>query len=133
MQDQVKANLRTTIAEISNLPKPPPIDPMTHLLDLLRIFADNFQRAVEGGPNEECLIQDISKVFEEFRINIKSTAPNFRPFPDPGSVLVPFHNSMDDTKEPGFSTVSLQFLNDIRGHIQRSDQPFSFQPSLTVF
>ncbi|KAF9455948.1 P-loop containing nucleoside triphosphate hydrolase protein [Collybia nuda] len=121
MQAQIQATLGETSLAIDKLPKPAPIDPTAYLLNLLRIFGDNYQRAVEGGVNGGLFIQDIGKVFENFRNDMKATSPEFCPFPNANFAFTSFHNSLDDKREIlPFSLKSRYYLEDIRQHIQKT-------------
>lgn len=120
MQARVQATLKETASAMSKLPEPAPKDPMAYTLNLLRDFSDNYRWATEGGPKEGHLIQNITKAFEEFKINIKSTAPYFCPFPSSASGATVFNNSLDDDEVTGQTRPPRQYLKDLRAHIQRS-------------
>src|SRR5260221_12446956 len=76
------------------LPKKPSDEPQAEVSFLLHEFATDVARHVEGvptcslvpfsslssGENVRGLIQSINAAQENFRISIRVTAPNFRPF-----------------------------------------------------
>ena len=79
--------------DLGRLPKKPSDDPRSEISTLLHKFTSDLGRHVEGLPQvigtfdfsgdskfEKGFIQSINAAQEVFRIEIRSTAPNFQPF-----------------------------------------------------
>lgn len=84
----------TTRNALLQLPKKPSDEPQAEIYFLLHQFTTDVARHVEGiptcsvvpfsslssGDNAKGLIQSMNTAQESFRISIRITAPNFRPF-----------------------------------------------------
>jgi len=93
IQDELEKSLMITRDALLQLPKKPSDEPQAEISSLLHEFTSNVARHVEGVPtgdlapfsgsngrNAKGLIQSINAAQEKFRISIRVTAPNFRPF-----------------------------------------------------
>jgi len=47
---------------------------------MLHIFTNDISKHVEGIPDEDGLLQSVRPAQERFRLEIRKTAPNFRPY-----------------------------------------------------
>jgi len=56
------------------------------MLRLISEFVRSVERLVAGSPGKDGLIQTLRKPREEFKGNIRQTAPDFRPFERPRDV-----------------------------------------------
>ncbi|KAF8145482.1 P-loop containing nucleoside triphosphate hydrolase protein [Mycena galopus ATCC 62051] len=80
IQVELETALQQTRASIQRLPKPPSDDAILEVTTLVHSFIRELDRMIEGVPHAEGLIQTIRPAQEEFRRNIRRTAPDFRPF-----------------------------------------------------
>ena len=71
--------VRKTEESIKGLPKAPSEDPLSEIMNLLGLFVRDLERHLEGTPEEGGLLQRIRPSQEQFRREIKATAPDFRP------------------------------------------------------
>jgi len=81
--------------ELSALPEPITTDPVTHMLHLVKTFSHDVDRYVQGGRAAERLIHQNKKAYEVFKDAIRSTAPNFQPYP----TAVVYENGVENSKE----------------------------------
>jgi hypothetical protein len=72
--------VRKTEDSIKSLPKAPSEDPLSEIMNLLGLFVRNLEHHLEGTPEEGGLLQRIRSSQEQFRGEIKATAPDFRPY-----------------------------------------------------
>ncbi|KAJ7027364.1 P-loop containing nucleoside triphosphate hydrolase protein [Mycena alexandri] len=83
---QIQIELENTIQKtrdgLHHLPKPPSGDPIGEVAGLLHVFIGELDKILEGIPHDEGLLQIIRPAQERFRREIRSTAPDFRPFED---------------------------------------------------
>ncbi|KAJ7281014.1 P-loop containing nucleoside triphosphate hydrolase protein [Mycena rebaudengoi] len=77
---ELETALQQTRASIQRLPKPPSNDAILEVMTLVHSFIRELDQMVEGVPHVDGLIQTIRPAQEEFRRNIRRTAPDFRPF-----------------------------------------------------
>jgi hypothetical protein len=94
IHEELDKSLMRTRDALLQLPKQPSDDPRGEISTLLHEFTRDVARHVEGVPigsiipssdhssggNRKGLIQSINAAQERFRISIRVTAPNFRPF-----------------------------------------------------
>ena len=79
---------------------------MEEMFRLIGLFAGSLQDLVRGTPESDGLIQTLREPREEFKGNIRQTAPDFRPFERPknGSampLLPPPHFLSNEEPESG--------------------------------
>lgn len=79
LQEELQELLRKTDDALRALPKPPSIDPLTEILNVISEFARDIAKHVDGLPNRNGLLQAIRPAQETFRQTIRKTAPDFRP------------------------------------------------------
>ncbi|KAF8959975.1 P-loop containing nucleoside triphosphate hydrolase protein [Flammula alnicola] len=88
IQDELEKSIIATRALLGQLPREPSSDPRSEISALLHTFTSDLARHVEGVPDDADsafgagigLIQAIRPAQERFRVSIRETAPNFRPF-----------------------------------------------------
>ncbi|KAJ7331028.1 hypothetical protein DFH08DRAFT_1022202 [Mycena albidolilacea] len=80
IQIELETALQQTRASIQLLPKPPSDDAILEVTTLVHSFIRELDQMIEGVPHADGLIQTIRPAQEEFRRNIRRTAPDFRPF-----------------------------------------------------
>ena len=79
LQEELQELLRKTDDALRALPKPPSIDPLTEILNVISEFARDIAKHVDGLPNRNGLLQAIRPAQETFKQTIRKTAPDFRP------------------------------------------------------
>lgn len=77
---ELETALQQTRASIQRLPKPPSDDAILEVMTMVHSFTRELDQMIEGVPHVDGLIQTIRPAQEEFRRNIRRTAPDFRPF-----------------------------------------------------
>ncbi|PPR05458.1 hypothetical protein CVT24_008227 [Panaeolus cyanescens] len=88
IQEELDNAIIRTQGLIAKLPREPASDPRSAICTLLHEFTNDLARHVEGVPDDPDsddasgfgLIQTIRPSQERFRLAIRQTAPNFRPF-----------------------------------------------------
>ena len=83
LQGEVDRLLEQAELEISRLPIQPTSEPMEEMFRLIGLFTGSLQHLVHGTPESDGLMQTLRKSREEFKGNIRQTAPDFRPFERP--------------------------------------------------
>ncbi|KAI0078419.1 hypothetical protein K474DRAFT_1744981 [Panus rudis PR-1116 ss-1] len=113
---------------LARLPPPPPDNPAAKLLNLVTEFAHDIEHLVRGDENFEALIQNCRPAYHTLQIDIRSTAPNFRPFTD-ADEEDKFKDSLeervteDEDQELTMSSIRETapiYLGEVRRHIERS-------------
>jgi hypothetical protein len=79
IQEELQASLRRTEAMIRQLPKPPSADPFSEILGVLHVFIRDLEKHLEGTPKDG-LMQSVRPAHQKFKMAIRSTAPDFRPY-----------------------------------------------------
>ncbi|PBK61230.1 hypothetical protein ARMSODRAFT_1089911 [Armillaria solidipes] len=80
IQKEVDAAIQDTSQKISALPKAPSSNPLHEISALLHSFTVDLASHIQGIPDEDGIIQTIRPEQEKFQREIRSTAPDFRPF-----------------------------------------------------
>ncbi|ESK87720.1 hypothetical protein Moror_1821 [Moniliophthora roreri MCA 2997] len=80
IQTELENAIQRVRALLRELPKEPSKDPQTEISSMIHAFAAAVGRHVEGTPNELGLLQVIRPFQENFRKDIRNTAPKFLPF-----------------------------------------------------
>jgi hypothetical protein len=86
LQGELDRLLEQVDDDISRLPDPPSSEPMVEIMQRIGIFVRSIEHIVAGAPDENGLIQALLRPREEFKIGIRQTAPDFRPFEQPRDV-----------------------------------------------
>uniref|UniRef100_A0A0W0FU61 P-loop containing nucleoside triphosphate hydrolase protein n=1 Tax=Moniliophthora roreri TaxID=221103 RepID=A0A0W0FU61_MONRR len=81
---EIQGELENAILEVRNslqaLPKEPSNDPVRDITNMIYNFVDDVKKHMEGVPTRDGLLQNIRPHQERFRLAIRNTAPNFKPF-----------------------------------------------------
>ncbi|KAF5354814.1 hypothetical protein D9756_005633 [Leucocoprinus leucothites] len=80
IQDELEKSIYTTRELLRKLPRAPSQQPMNEVATLLHEFVAGLTRHITGVPDKQGLIQSIRPAQEQFRQEIRSTAPQFRPY-----------------------------------------------------
>ncbi|KAH9007591.1 P-loop containing nucleoside triphosphate hydrolase protein [Lactarius deliciosus] len=79
LQEELDRLLEQTQQEIGQLPSPPSSEPVSEILKMINVFVQSIQRLVEGVPDEDGLLQTLREPRDEFKGEIRRTAPYFLP------------------------------------------------------
>jgi hypothetical protein len=79
-QEELEKATSDTRYRLQTLPSEPSRDPQTEISSLLHGFITDLVKLVEGVPSKEGLLQSIRPAQEDFRLEIRGTAPEFLPF-----------------------------------------------------
>ncbi|KZT65429.1 hypothetical protein DAEQUDRAFT_814318 [Daedalea quercina L-15889] len=77
---KIQEMLRTTESQLSDLPNEPSKDPVGEVYNIISKFCTALNRYVEGTPGADGLLQAIRPQQQEFKDEIRRTAPDFRPY-----------------------------------------------------
>ncbi|OBZ73062.1 Interferon-induced GTP-binding protein Mx2 [Grifola frondosa] len=78
----VRQRLAECKAELRKLPEPAAGDAATEILHRVIAFCDDLQDAVCGRGEDKTFVHRSRATYEQFKVAIRKTAPNFRPFED---------------------------------------------------
>jgi hypothetical protein len=80
IHEELETNIQNIRAELQKLPKPPSTNSLSDISTLIHNFGVNLSRHLEGTPDANGLLQSIRPATKQFRWEIRSTAPEFRPY-----------------------------------------------------
>lgn len=80
ISNELQNLLKQTDNRLRKLPKPPPENPVTEIIELVSGFSRKLSTYVEGTPDKLGIHQAIRPLHTKFRDAIKDTAPDFRPY-----------------------------------------------------
>lgn len=80
LADELQNLLKQTQDHLQKLPKPPPENPITEIIELVSGFSRSLSTYVDGTPDERGIHQTIRPLLNRFSKAIKGTAPDFRPY-----------------------------------------------------
>ncbi|EEB90813.1 hypothetical protein MPER_10934, partial [Moniliophthora perniciosa FA553] len=80
IQDELEKAILEVRKSLQALPKEPSQDPVRDITNLIYNFVDDVKKHMEGVPTEDGLLQTIRPHQERFRLAIRNTTPNFKPF-----------------------------------------------------
>ena len=83
LQDELDKLLIQVNDDISILPNPPSPEPVVEIMKLIGAFVRSIEQIVAGFPNDNGLIQALRGPREQFKKDIRRTAPDFRPLERP--------------------------------------------------
>jgi hypothetical protein len=83
LQGELDRLLEQTNHDISRLPNPPSPEPLAEIMRLIGAFVRDIEHLVTGSPDNNGLIQSLRGPRNEFKKEIRQTAPDFRPFEHP--------------------------------------------------
>lgn len=69
-----------TLEALKKLPPPVSDNPSADLLRMVTAFSNDFRNYINGISDFADLIQKCKPAYEEFRVSIKQTMPDFRPY-----------------------------------------------------
>jgi vacuolar protein sorting-associated protein 1 len=87
-------------AELELLPKPPSQNPVVELLELVTGFCTELREAVFGKHDDKSLVHNNRANYGIFKVAIRATAPDFRPFEDYTQYRRPESPLPEDEEEP---------------------------------
>lgn len=79
LQEELDRLLEQVNDDISGLPDPPSSEPMVEIMKRIGIFVRSIEHIVVGAPDENGLIQALLRPREQFKREIRQTAPAFLP------------------------------------------------------
>ena len=79
LQEELDRLLEQVNDDISGLPDPPSSEPMVEIMKRIGTFARSIEHIVVGAPDENGLIQALLRPREQFKREIRQTAPAFLP------------------------------------------------------
>ncbi|KAF9078476.1 P-loop containing nucleoside triphosphate hydrolase protein [Rhodocollybia butyracea] len=80
IHEELETNIQRIRTELQKLPKPPSTNPLSDISALIHSFGVDLSRHLEGTPDASGLLQSIRPATKQFRWEIRSTAPEFRPY-----------------------------------------------------
>ncbi|KAJ7886796.1 P-loop containing nucleoside triphosphate hydrolase protein [Mycena olivaceomarginata] len=96
IQIELENTIQKTRAGLQQLPKPPSSDPVGEVVSMLHQFIAELNNIIEGVYHPEGLLQGIRPAQEQFRREIRHTAPDFRPFEEPVEFLTAYVEPFPD-------------------------------------
>ncbi|KAJ6578487.1 P-loop containing nucleoside triphosphate hydrolase protein [Mycena capillaripes] len=96
IQIELENTIQNTRAGLQQLPKPPSSDPVGEVASLLHQFIGELNNIIEGVYHAGGLLQTIRPAQEQFRREIRQTAPDFRPFEEPAEFLMAYVEPFPD-------------------------------------
>ena len=87
LQGELDRLLEQVDDDISDLPDPPSSEPMVEIMKRINIFVRSIEHIVAGAPDKKGLIQALSMPREQFKRQIRQTAPAFLPLEQPRGVI----------------------------------------------
>jgi hypothetical protein len=97
LQDELDRLLNQLNDDISHLPNPPTDEPEVEMMKLIGAFVRSIEHSVAGTPDGDGLIQALRRPREQFKREIRQTAPDFRPLEKPKDI-----NTAPGFPEPRF-------------------------------
>jgi hypothetical protein len=97
-----------THASLDKLPPRMPDNPLAEMLKIITSFSTDFARSIEGNTGSTQLLQQCRPAYKAFKADIKSTAPDFRPFVSP------------EEEEEASRPASVEFYEKSPDHIRSS-------------
>lgn len=86
LQGELDRLLEQVNEDISGLPNPPTSEPVVEIMKLIGTFVRSIEQIVAGSPDDNGLIQALRGPREQFKREIRQTAPDFRPLEKPRDV-----------------------------------------------
>ncbi|KZS86992.1 P-loop containing nucleoside triphosphate hydrolase protein [Sistotremastrum niveocremeum HHB9708] len=128
LRQKVDESLTASTAQLRKLPPPLTMDPSSELLSMITGFSSDAQSHVNGTDAHVALVQENRSVYRKFKIAIRKTAPEFRPFLKKeanGAALARWDDSAvvdEEPLEPSDKSPNdpVIYLDDLRKHIRSS-------------
>jgi hypothetical protein len=86
LQGELDRLLEQLDGDISGLPNPPSSEPVVEIMQLIGTFVRSIEQIVAGSPDDNGLIQTLRGPREQFKKEIRQTAPDFRPLERPRDI-----------------------------------------------
>lgn len=86
LAEELQNLLKQTDSRLRKLPKPPPENPVSEVIDMVSSFSRSLSTLVEGTPDKRGIHQAIRPLYEKFNNAIRDAAPDFRPYDSEGSM-----------------------------------------------
>jgi hypothetical protein len=83
LQGELDRLLEQLDDDILGLPNPPSPEPAVEIMKLIGSFVRSIEHVVTGSSDDNGLIQTLRGPREQFKREIRQTAPNFRPLEQP--------------------------------------------------
>jgi hypothetical protein len=99
LQDELDRLLEQLNDDILALPNPPSPEPVVEIMKLIGAFVRSIELIVAGSPDDNGLIQALRGPREQFKKEIRQTAPDFRPLEQPTGKAV---NTVPVLPQPTF-------------------------------
>ena len=109
--------LSTARAQLHTLPPPITTDAGAHVLDLVMRFCAEAAEHVRGSPECAALVQRNRGVYDDFKMEIRGTAPPFVPARSADAVPKEWKKRVALGKEET-SAAEVMYLEDMRTHIK---------------
>ncbi|KAI0925406.1 hypothetical protein AcV7_005662 [Taiwanofungus camphoratus] len=124
LREEVQARLCECAHELEKLPKKVTVDPSTEILGRVFAFCNDVKDEVYGKEEDKTFVHRNRAVYKTFKIAIRRTAPDFRPFENTSQYgrprdLVLKHDDSDEEAETDTGTDFMD-LYDVRRVIQES-------------
>ncbi|KAJ8474633.1 hypothetical protein ONZ51_g7084 [Trametes cubensis] len=113
------SQLETCTAQLEKLPPPVTTEPSAFVLALVTNFSSELSARIHGGIGADgsvgkgsklAIVQSTRRIYESFKVAIRSTAPPFAPYPNATS-------APDHLRRKG---TGVMYLEDLRRHIRTS-------------
>jgi hypothetical protein len=86
LQDELDRLLNELDDDISHLPNPPTDEPVVEMMKLMGAFIHSIEDSVTGTPDDDGLIQALHGPRDQFKKEIRQSAPDFRPLERPKDI-----------------------------------------------
>ncbi|KZT03107.1 uncharacterized protein LAESUDRAFT_705284 [Laetiporus sulphureus 93-53] len=113
LREQIQAKLQECIHDIEQLPEEVTVDATTVVLNRVSSFCTDLQGDVYGRNESKDFVHKSRAIYKKFKLTIRQTAPDFRPFID--------HSQYVDPGEP--VSESERYDKDIQSDKLRSSNP----------
>lgn len=89
LKEQVQAKLAECIQQMSKLPAEVTVDATTEILSRISSFCADLRGDVYGLNESKDFVHRTQSAFRTFKLTIRGSAPDFRPFTNPSAYLPP--------------------------------------------
>ncbi|KAF8323493.1 P-loop containing nucleoside triphosphate hydrolase protein [Cantharellus anzutake] len=141
LQEEITSLIEQTQEELSALPPEPVENPVDELLSAIGKFQRDIETEIKGTTSGDGLIQKYKRHLEEFRIELRGTAPRFVPFEkgSPNARKVPLMDFLPEEERDldSHGTVPIIYLDEVHKRAQAAisrelpgNEPFEVKRSL---
>ena len=96
--------MEACVKELDTLPHAIEQEPATFILQLLTMFNADVKRFVDGDANSSQLLHQNRETFRNFKHDIRSTAPNFKPYLNSWAESSRWDNTLGDDNDQDNAT-----------------------------